>query len=64
MAESLGQIPFGKFRGIDIEDIPDDYLKWVIGEDWFKVKFKTLCEIIKKELKYRDDFDLHIKEGG
>lgn len=62
MAESLGQIPFGKFKGSDIEDVPDSYLKWVIGEDWFKEKFKDLCGNIKKELKYRDDFDLHIKE--
>jgi uncharacterized protein (DUF3820 family) len=63
MAESLGQLPFGKFKGTDIEDVPDGYLKWFIGEDKIRADFPKLCENIKKELKYRDDFDLHVREG-
>jgi len=62
MAESLGQISFGKFKGIDIEDVPDSYLQWISGEDWFKKKNVELCKNIKKELEYREKFDLHIKE--
>ena len=62
MAESLGQIPFGKFKNQDIEDIPDSYLEWIIGEDWFKEKFKNIHTIIKKELEYREKFDMHIQE--
>jgi len=61
MAESLGQIPFGKYKGKDIEDIPNSYLNWIVGEDWFKVKYKDLCNTIRKELKYRKDFDIKIE---
>ena len=32
MAESLGQMSFGKYKGKDIEDVPDSYLKWFIIE--------------------------------
>ena len=60
MAKSLGQIPFGKFKGIDIEDIPDSYLEWISGELWFRSREPNLHENIKKELKYRERFDLHI----
>lgn len=62
MAESLGQISFGKYKGKDIEDVPDNYLEWISGEGWFKEKFSKLCENIKKELDYREKFDLHIEE--
>lgn len=62
MAESLGQMPFGKYKDKDIEDIPNSYLNWVVGEDWFKVQHKELCANIRKELKYRKDFDIVIKE--
>jgi len=62
MAESLGKLPFGKFKGIDIEDVPDFYLTWISGEKWFIIREPKLCENIVKELKYRDRFDLHIKE--
>lgn len=62
MAESLGRIPFGKFYGVDIEDVPDSYLVWVSGELWFRTREPRLYENIVKELKYRERFDLHIKE--
>lgn len=44
---------------MDIEDVPDSYLNWPQGEYWFRDKFKREPEIIKKELKYRNDFNLH-----
>ena len=56
MAESLGTIPFGKFKGKDIEDIETTYLEWVKGEDWFKKRFADLHDNILKELKYRTQF--------
>lgn len=64
MAESLGTIAFGKYKGEDIEDIPDSYLNWIKGEAWFKAKEPKLCDAIKTELAYRDKFDLHIIEDS
>jgi len=60
MAKSLGQIPFGKFKGLDIEDVPDSYLTWIKGEKWFAAREPKLCENIKKEIEYREKFNLHI----
>lgn len=62
MAKSMWTIPFGKYIRRDVEDVPDDYLEWVKGEDWFKNKFPKERIIIEKELKYREQFNLHIKE--
>jgi hypothetical protein len=62
MAGSLGKITFGKFKGKDIEDVPDSYLEWVGGEQWFKDGYPLLGANIKKELEYRDRFNLHIKD--
>jgi uncharacterized protein (DUF3820 family) len=62
MAESMGKMPFGKYANIDMEDVPDKYLKWFIGERDIFERNKELCLNIKKELKYRDDFNLHVKE--
>lgn len=56
MAESLGIMPVGKHKGEEIEDIESSYLKWIIGEQWFKDQRPMLCEAIKKELKYREQF--------
>ena len=56
MAESLGQIPFGKYKNTDIEDVPTSYLDWIKGEGWFKDKFPKLCKAINDELLYRERF--------
>lgn len=62
MADSLWKIPFGKYKNTDVEDAPDSYLIWLKGETWFKTSFPEQCEIINKELKYRNQFDCHIKD--
>jgi uncharacterized protein (DUF3820 family) len=56
MAESLGKIPFGKFKGVEIEDVPTSYLKWIKGEQRFQLQHKSLYENILKELKFRKQF--------
>lgn len=61
MAESMWTIPFGKYSGKDVEDVPDNYLAWLSGENWFKEKFSKEKIIVDKELKYRNDFNLHIE---
>ena len=61
MAKSLGKMPFGAFKGIDIEDIPNRYLEFIIGEKWFLSRESELTENIKKELKYRKQWDINIE---
>jgi uncharacterized protein (DUF3820 family) len=54
--KSLWIIPFGKHKGIMIEDIETSYLEWIIGEEWFKTKFEEGYKAIQQELKFRKDF--------
>jgi hypothetical protein len=61
MADSLGKTTFGKYKGKDIEDVPDSYLEWFVGEHDIVAKNPLLCANIKKELGYREKFNLHIK---
>ena len=46
-------IPFGKFKDKLIADIDTSYLNYLIGEDWFQVKFQELYNQVKIELVYR-----------
>jgi len=45
-----------------IADIPNKYLTWIVGEKWFRDKFKDLYEQCIIEIKYRKDFDIIIEE--
>ncbi len=62
MAESVGQMPFGKHTRRDIEDIPSNYFKWLLGEDWFQDQYTELYEAIEIEMNYRDNWNKHIYE--
>lgn len=52
------RIPFGKHRGEDIEDLPNGYLKWLLGEAWFEEKFSAEREIVEDEIAYRDKWGI------
>lgn len=52
-------LPFGKYKGVLICDIPDSYLKWVSGEAWFKQK-KDLAEQVAIELDYRRRMNIKV----
>ncbi len=54
-------LTFGKYNGVLICDIPNWYLEFLEGERWFKEKYEDLFELVKKELKYRNQFDINIK---
>lgn len=59
--------PFGKHRGKVIAEIPDTYLDWIMGQDWFVRRpiNRDLIEAIGLELaarkrshySVRDQFD-------
>lgn len=59
MSETLHKMIVGKFKGMNIEDIPDSYLEWISDEAWFKAGYPQLYENIIFELEERDKFDLH-----
>jgi uncharacterized protein (DUF3820 family) len=49
-------IQFGTYIGKDLEDIPSDYLKWIVKD----VKTDDeLVEEAEKELEFRDKWGTH-----
>lgn len=48
-------ILFGKYKGVDIGEIPDTYLDYLLGERWFLThpKNQTLIPEIQQELATR-----------
>ena len=55
-------IPFGKYRGEDIEDIPSDYLKFLLGQEWFEERFEDVYNALIEEDNYRSTLGLHWQE--
>ncbi|KPK42093.1 MAG: hypothetical protein AMJ65_08210 [Phycisphaerae bacterium SG8_4] len=44
-------LPFGKHKGERICDCPILYLDWLIGQDWFIVKFEDLAAEVEEFLE-------------
>lgn len=42
-------IPFGKYKGLDLDDVPADYLLWLGEQDWLEDKFPEVADYIVKE---------------
>ncbi len=55
---------FGKYKGKDIVEVPDSYLDWLIGENWFikNKRNKNLLKEIEEELSIRKRSHIEIKE--
>jgi uncharacterized protein (DUF3820 family) len=48
-------MPFGKHKGESLEDIPVEYLDWLIGQDWMDEK-PALKKIITDHLSERPEW--------
>ena len=57
-------IPFGKYQGQDIVDVPSSYLKWLCLQEWFEAKYRKLLAAVDEELKFRDKRGCHFEEDG
>jgi len=53
------EMPFGKYQGKEIEDIPSDYLRWLMDQDWFGEKFEDLFEEVEDEWDIRERSHAH-----
>jgi len=42
-------MPFGQHKGLDIEDVPDDYLYYISCQDWI-TKWPAVHAYIKKNI--------------
>lgn len=39
-------IPFGKYRGTPLGDLPNSYVEWLLDQDWFKEKNATMYKLL------------------
>jgi uncharacterized protein (DUF3820 family) len=54
--------PFGKHKGKTLADIPDTYLDWLIGQDWFVKRNREWVEAIGKELATRKRSHYYVED--
>ena len=57
MADSLYVMPFGKYKGQGIEDLPDSYLIWLAEQTFFERGYPDGLKAVETELKFRDKWD-------
>jgi Putative quorum-sensing-regulated virulence factor len=43
-------MPFGKYRGVELEDLPNDYLEWLGEQGWLR---EPLASAVEAELDAR-----------
>lgn len=55
------KIPFSKHKGELLADVPNSYLKWLIEQEFYEMKFHEHWLMTKKELEYRSKFDIYIR---
>jgi len=47
-------MPFGKYKGLPIGELPKDYIRWLADQDWFideKSKWKDVAALLSKDPK-------------
>lgn len=55
------RMPFGKYAGEDIEDVPSKYLKWFLENIDPETTFlESIVEEVDKEYKWREKYNEHI----
>lgn len=44
-------MPFGKYKGKKLDEVPDNYLDWLAGQDWVKDRWPVVWSYIMDNLK-------------
>lgn len=57
------KMPYGKYKGKSIKDLPSSYLKW-IAENWKEdtKNNKKICMTADKEWHFRQKYNQHFEE--
>ena len=56
MADTLWKCPFKAHKDEDVENIPTDYLEWLLDQPWFAEKYSEGFKAVKQEVAYREKF--------
>jgi hypothetical protein len=57
-------MPFGKHKGENISDISDNYLEWILEQEWTEEKYPQLIAAIGIELTNRAEQGGSVDEAG
>lgn len=56
----MSVLPFSKqYKGKNIEDVPSDFLKWLLNQNWFLDEYPELSDEIQDELEWRTNWNKH-----
>ena len=53
-------IPFGKYKNVSVEDVPNYYLDWMLAEGFLEGVYTYLLKPVEEEVKYREQFEIFI----
>ena len=53
-------MPFGKFKGKLICDLPNSYLIWLLDQEWMAKDYPNLYTQLKIENTYRNRFGVNV----
>jgi uncharacterized protein (DUF3820 family) len=45
-------MPFGKYKGFYLKDVPDEYLNWA-SKHWVDNQFRPILTIVIEEIEHR-----------
>lgn len=56
-------LPFGKYKGQRINEVPIDYLKWLLKQDWLKYDLrKRISDYVDSYVEDTEDIDYSYKD--
>jgi uncharacterized protein (DUF3820 family) len=54
-------MPFGKWKGTPMKNVPSEYLDWLVGQSWMPGKYSQIVDYVERSRKAIDQ-DLNRKE--
>lgn len=56
-------MPFGKHKGEEVTDLPDQYLEWLSEQEWFEEKYGFLYKLVNDERTTREEQGEYFPDG-
>jgi len=56
------KVYFGKYRGLNVDEVPSDYLKWLTLQDRHEREFLDLIREAEEELVFRTTWNRHFHQ--